>query len=196
MSADRQDASWSTDLACPGCTYNLRGLGNAPGAAGFVVDCPECGLRSDLAELATRRWDKPWFKAPGLTGLAWPVAWMFIGGIFTLFAAALMIGWLGVFGLLAFLLTGWAGLLAWVWTKYDGLVGVLFSLVLHVALAGYIASVPVIISGVLLLAWSGSFVGALAVVTAGVGMLFGARYLEKMSASFCIRRYLMRQPPA
>ena len=47
------------DVACPDCGYNLRGLSRE------IADCPECGLRCDVAKLLTRRWDQPWYKAPG-----------------------------------------------------------------------------------------------------------------------------------
>ena len=47
-----------TDVACPQCDQNLRGL------RGRVVSCPECGHRCDIAALIGVRWNYSWLHTP------------------------------------------------------------------------------------------------------------------------------------
>ena len=47
-----------TDVACPQCDQNLRGL------RGRVVSCPECGHRCDIAALIGVRWNYSWRHTP------------------------------------------------------------------------------------------------------------------------------------
>jgi hypothetical protein len=61
-------AGLRADLHCERCKYNLRGL------EGSVVICPECGLSCNVEAVLSRKWDLPWYKAPGLKSLATPAA--------------------------------------------------------------------------------------------------------------------------
>ncbi len=209
----------SADLGCPGCGYNLRGLPAVEGALpatgrpGYVVACPECGMHSDLAELATRRWDKPWYKAPGFHVLTGPVAWLvfgIIGGLAVLggLRAGQQLGattaWLALLAASFILFAGWAGLIAWVWVRYGGPVGVLFSLLAHVVLPAYLAGLVLVVAGVItvvmgLTASSGpvdyrALVLGVVMVLAGVGLFVVGRFGERQIAYYCIRLHLRRGP--
>lgn len=203
-------AGWSADLGCPGCGYNLRGLPPAAGLPGVVVDCPECGLRSDVAQLAQRRWDKPWYKAPGFRLMTLPVAWLLLGTVGVLMAAGFLssamglsgtANWLSTLGLVAVLLAGWVLLLVWVFLRNGGMVGVLFSLLVHVAFAAGVSGVILSVGGGIMVIGAlidrpaqqlntTMLVMGLGLAIAGVVLLVLARVGEKQVAGYCIRRYL------
>lgn len=216
--APQTDAA-STDLGCPGCGYNLRGLPAVigeeamPRRQGYVVACPECGLKSNLAELATRRWDKPWYKAPGFHVLTGPVAWLVLGGIGVLavlsglqagqpFGATT--GWLVMLVASFILFVGWTVLIAWVWGGYGGPVGVLFSLLAHIVLPAYLAGLVLVVAGVVnavmvfvspqnsadLL----SLLIGVSMTAVGIGLFIGGRLCERQIAFYCIRLHLRRRP--
>ena len=90
------------DIACPDCEYNLRGL------PGPIVNCPECGLTTDVPVLATRQWNKPWYKAPGFNTLMWPaviafISWIAFGVLFSLFSGQPLV----VYSLILFAFALW-----------------------------------------------------------------------------------------
>ena len=210
----KSPSAWETDLGCPGCGYNLRGLPPNAGMRGVAVDCPECGLRSDLAELAQRRWDKPWYKAPGFNRMTLPVAWLLLGTVAVLLAAGAMsaamglnatASWLSTLGLLAVMIAGWVLLLVWVYLRNGGIVGVLFSLLAHLVLVGYVGGLLLCVGGgisILTVVFRGPgrhievstlVVGATA-LGLGVGLFVVGRICEKQVAGHCIRLYLKHGP--
>jgi|GEM_PF-2708368 len=194
------------DVNCPGCGYNLRGL------AQDIATCPECGLTSDIARLLTRRWDKPWYRAPKFNLLCLPAAVPLLTGL------ALLIT-VGVLDLspnnaskravvLTFCVGGmafWGCLMAWIFRKMDGLVSAGFALLAHAAIVGYFASIPMFIGGlVMTFVWLadrsgyprpsvGDLLISLAFLVGGVVAYTLARWFERMIAAHCIRLYL-RQP--
>ncbi|MFI4861310.1 MAG: hypothetical protein ACIAXF_11580 [Phycisphaerales bacterium JB063] len=213
-------SGWETDLGCPQCGYNLRGLpyvarGRGEPGSGLLVDCPECGVRSDLGELAQRRWDKPWYKAPGFNLMTSPVAWLLLCGVGSvLFSVALrdaMRGSASMLMLMAFsmiVLTGWIGLLVWVYHRCGGVVGVLFSLLGHVIFVGYLAGLILVVSGAISTVVffidrrpGGSFEAmrlalAIGMLLGGVVLFVVGRICEKQVAGHCIRVYLRRKTTA
>lgn len=187
------------DIACPRCEYNLRGL------VGPVVVCPECGLESDVPELAARRWDKPWYKAPGFNTLIWPAfcGWLWV--FFVLPVTAVTIGdqtatvTIGLLGLAV-----WAGLMYRAYRVFDEALAVGLALAGHLLVAGFVA-------GVFGLIWSViaavvyvlnpparvelSDMGVWVVLTGVWGaLLWVCRRVERRIAGACIRRYLRRRP--
>lgn len=195
------------DVACPGCGYNLRGLG------GGEVVCPECGTASDVGRLLTRRWDKPWYRAPKYNLLAMPEGWVLVSAVGLMFAAAandvraggfmpipmLLAGWAMV------TLLGWVLLMVWACRSMDGLGTLGYALLVHVALGGYMVGLPMFVGG---LAWAVSdlielfqtsrhqqnlFWSGLLLV-GGVGLFWVGRSIERFVAGYCIRLYLRRRP--
>ncbi|MEM9414271.1 MAG: hypothetical protein AAGA29_02180 [Planctomycetota bacterium] len=213
--------AWTTDLGCPECGYNLRGLpfvtAGAAGSATLLVDCPECGVRSDLGQLAQRRWDRPWYKAPGVNLITGPVAFLLLASVGSLVAFGLVNAAHSSAGgttmmlitmlLSIFVLAGWTGMLAWVYARCGGVVGVLFSLLAHLIFVGYLAGLTLVVSGVVTTIFflqdptqgrsaSGSAIPEIAL---GIGMFIGGvilfivgRICEKQVAGHCIRLYLKR----
>lgn len=186
------------DIACPGCEYNLRGL------LGPVVDCPECGLQSDVPELAARRWDKPWYKAPGFNTLAWPAIW----ALFSLFFVLPVIDANGFMGpqdsLIASLLCliGWATLMYRAYRALGGMLGIGLALLMHILIVGFIVGAfgffIMIIVGVIALyefdadpvsVGYGVFATAIIVL-----ILWVCRRVERAIAGACIRHHLRRKP--
>ncbi len=206
------DSILDQDLGCPGCGYNLRGLG------GDRATCPECGLTSDVAKLLTRRWDKPWYKAPGYTRLCLPVAWIMIAllGWVVIWAVVDTISnngfttpsrtlWLSLFLLLT---SGWSLLMTWAWRSMGGVVAAAYAVLAHVAMGAYLLGVPLVIGGVIAIIAQavdladqrtgrlGDSAMALSLsgvaLAGGIGLLFLARWLERVIAGYCIRLYLRR----
>ncbi len=194
------------DVGCPGCGYNLRGLGS-----GWVI-CPECGERNDVAALIVRRWDKPWYKAPKYSQLCMPAAALFLsflGWVLTLavfetvdkstsYAAAASV-WLAI-GLI-----GWSASMMWVWNRLDQHISAGFALLVHLSILGYIGGIILILSGAgslvaVFIDGRGAYVESdpvsIAIYTAlllgGIFGLFVARLVERVSAKHCIRLYLRR----
>jgi len=197
------------DVGCPDCGYNLRGLD------GSVVICPECGRVSDIAQLVTRKWDKPWYKAPGFARLSMPAAWTWIS-FFLFFCVASSIAvspratsgttnWL--FLPMSFLICFgvWLTLLVWPCRTVGGNRGMLYALLVHASMACYLAGLGLIAAGMLIAApylqavvnHEGdasplALVLALGSLALGVVSFIGGRRLEKLVAGYCIRVYLSR----
>jgi membrane protein DedA with SNARE-associated domain len=191
-------------LTCPSCDYLLRGL------EGDVVTCPECGTRCDLAKLVATRWTRPWFKAPFLNQLAYPVATVAFT-LIGLMAVAIIdeldgrrtptTSW--VMGV-AVLLVG-VGL--WLWTmnrtrhRFDGLEGPGLALLAHAVLVAYLFGALLGLSG--LLSFIGGFIGGgqsavfivvgVVVLAIAAGSITGAVLGERFMAKRCIRAYLRRR---
>lgn len=178
---------------------------------GPLVDCPECGQRVDLVRLATRRWDKPWYKAPGYNFLSLPAVWALVGTLgmvlFSLVASealrpAPFVFW---YPLVVVSFTGMIVLIAWsalLWLAYRRFGrdarAVWYALLGHVALGGYLAGVVMLAGGLItaLLGMSrstatasGVFIGC-AVFVGGIALFVTARFAERASAKFCIRKWL------
>ncbi|MFP4225062.1 MAG: hypothetical protein ACLFVN_13480, partial [Phycisphaeraceae bacterium] len=123
------------DVACPECGYNLRGL------TGPVVACPECGHEADIAKLVARRWDRPWWKAPGFNTLLLPAAALALGVAFGGIGIGFALANLQpanpglVFASAAMALMAVWGWLMWRTTRlFDAATGPLLALLAHVAL--------------------------------------------------------------
>lgn len=197
---------WDRDIACPDCGYNLRGLG-----AGDVA-CPECGLASNVPRLLTRRWDKPWYRVPGLKWISMPASWLVVSGVVLLILSVanqyeqlmprtvLFAGWVAVTAAV------WMLLMVWVCRSMGGLASAGYALLSHVALGGYLVGVPLLIGG---LAWTAVWVvdvfsqrsmagrqhGLSVVLLLGGFVLFVfGRWIERVVAGHCIRQYLRRSP--
>lgn len=191
------------DVGCPDCGYNLRGLG-----AGRVT-CPECGLESDIAKLITRRWDRPWYKAPHYTLICLPASWAWLACIVLAPIAAVIAfespgtnNWLVAPLAFAFGLLVWLGLMGLVWRRIDGSVSALFGLLAHVSVASYLAGLVLIVGGILTfidrLFWDDRFeplplLLAVLALAGGVGCFYAGRRFERMVAGHCIRIYLLRR---
>jgi hypothetical protein len=185
------------DVGCPDCGYNLRGL------PGPVVNCPECGLRSDVPELAARQWNKPWYRAPGFNTLMWPAGWMWSVGIIGLpmvetFVPSDILSYAA--GLLFVVV--WFWLMVRAWKLLSGSVGLWLALLSHVLVAGYLVGTVGVISVVLLAIseatdWNAdtlSVVYTSLAFAAFALLLWGSRRVERAIAGVCIRHYLLRRP--
>lgn len=200
-----ESANLGQDIPCPNCEYNLRGLGSDD------VICPECGIVSNVAELLTRRWDKPWYRAPGYSRMSLPAAWLVCSALILLvvsiinamssgqFWGFLLAGWmLGTTGV-------WALLMVQVARKMGGMSGIGFAALSHVALAGYLAGVPLLLSGIVWLIWTvielfdssprsqstGLSAGlSIAIFLVGLALFALGRWIERVVAAYCIRLYL------
>lgn len=186
------------DVACPGCEYNLRGL------LGPVVDCPECGLRSDVPELAARRWDKPWYKAPGFNTLAWPAVCVYLWYFFLMPMSYAYFG--SRAGVAAVVLTGltiWGLLMYRAYKVFDAAKGLLLALAMHVLVAGFLFGIIGLFVTVILCVVgvidgrAGEIKSVLiAALTLGcfVVVLWVSRRVERAIAGACIRHHLRRAP--
>lgn len=194
------------DVGCPECGYNLRGLGTD------LVQCPECGRTSDVAVLAVRRWDKPWYKAPGYQQLCMPTAAAFLSligwglSVVLIDAGSSDISYASVGAVwLAIGLIGWSAAMAWVWNKFDKHISAGFALLTHLTLVGYIGGLIFTVFGALTLfmvivdgtdagmdADPGSIAIYIACLIGGILGFFGARQVERLAAKHCIRLYLRR----
>ena len=193
------------DVGCPQCGYNLRGLGS-----GLVV-CPECGQQNDVAKLLVRRWDKPWYRAPKfnliclpvavvlLSLLGWPISWLLLEEWTT--------GPPGIaFGLIWLMIGAslWLCAMSLVWQKMDGLTSIGFALLAHIPIAGYLASLVVFVSGVILtISWisdrpynhggePSELIFGMLMLLGGVGLFVLSRWIERLVAGHCIRLHLRR----
>lgn len=185
------------DIACPDCDYNLRGL------PGPVVDCPECGLTTDVPVLAARRWNKPWYQAPGFNRLLWPaatatIAWM--ASIF-LMASDSANDLLLVSVCIICVLTLWVFLMIRAARLLNGWTGFWLALVAHGLVAGYLVGIIGLFTNVILgiLALMDIFnntgllmYGAWSAVFAL--LLWVCRRIERAIAGVCIRHHLRRKP--
>lgn len=207
LSANLDSASvLEQDVGCPGCGYNLRGLGSD------VVDCPECGLRNDVAVLLVRRWDKPWYRAPRYSLLCMPAATAFLAFLGWLLSIAVIdtdlthlthsmaaAAWLGI-GLL-----GWVAAMAWVWNKLDQHLSAGFALLVHLSIVGYVGGLIFTLFGAgtliaVIIDGKDGFVDSdplsLAVyalmLIGGAAAIFVGRLIERIGAQHCIRLYLRR----
>lgn len=184
------------DLGCLNCGYNLRGL------TGAVVNCPECGHVCDVADLITRKWTGPWYRAPGLTYVEAPSAAPFIAGVPLLLCCTPAI--LGSRDFLAFLVTTgvivtgiWVWMMSFAWQKMGGWYGIRLALVGHLVVAGYLfgifGSIPTVFAVIgLFMGGSGAWAVLLAVIalTLTVSALWAAWRSERWMAKRCIERYL------
>ncbi|MEM7670795.1 MAG: hypothetical protein AAF317_16975, partial [Pseudomonadota bacterium] len=174
------------------------------------VICPECGLESDIVELITRRWDRPWFEAPKYTRICLPAAWALVGGILMMivFAASRVTPWW--FTLLALLLTlaCWGALMGWVWRTLGGKTGLVHAWIAHAALLIYLLSLPLMIvtSAIIVIGIADTvrdgedfpFVStliSLILIPVGIALFVVGRRLERVVAAHCIRLYLKGPKP-
>lgn len=184
------------DIACPGCEYNLRGL------LGPVVVCPECGLLSDVPELAARQWDKPWYKAPGFNTLAWPAAGAFGWYFFLVPLSSASIGGGGTAIALAGL-TLWVLLMYRAYKVFDTAKGIWLALAMHALVAGFLVSILGLIVSIILCVLAISDVQSsdnkwisivILMFVCFMLLLWGSRRVERAIAGACIRHHLRRKP--
>ncbi len=187
------------DLACPQCGYNLRGL------HGYIVDCPECGARCDVAMLMTRQWTRPWFHAPGFSTVSYTVLWLVGAGFVGLLTPVLgqeMGASAGLGGVLVVTLL----LACWVMTVrracqwFGASEGLGLVAMAHVLFAGYLAGGIAVVVGLLhlLLGWtrfvttpSGQMLTTVPLaVVIGALVVWLCRRGERFIAGRCIRRHL------
>ena len=192
--AENQLLKWRRDVVCPSCRYNLHGL---PGA---IVTCPECGAECDVLAMLTRSWFGPWHQAPGFSNLLTPVVWWYCLGIVTLVA------WLAgaVAGAVVTPLTITIWLLH-LWrccSVFPGTRGVWLSLLVHVMLAGCLATIfwPIRLAGDALDDARTAVAGLWLLLSpvAAFAMWVVCRKGQKWIAGICIRHYLdgtRRLPP-
>jgi hypothetical protein len=195
--AESVEACIGIDIACPDCEYNLRGL------PGPIVDCPECGLTTDVPVLAARQWDKPWYRAPGFNTLMWPAVVAFIGWITTTVVSTLS-------GPNQWATYAWMllALAIWLWLMFratkllKGSVGFFLALLAHALVLGFLVGIVglmvMAIATVLdLIQGDTDLVGTLSGVAWLVGfsvLLWVCRRIERAIAGVCIRHHLRRKP--
>lgn len=184
------------DLGCPSCGYNLRGL------TGAVVNCPECGHKCDVAEMITRKWTGPWYRAPGLTYIERPSVAPFVAGFALLILSPSTGRWLQ--DLLLFLISAgvimlgvWAGTMVLVWQRIGGWSGVPLVLVGHLVMLTYLVGIiGVVTTGAMLIhSWSSNvsglfFLKALSLLILFMLLLWAGWHGERWLAKQCIQRYL------
>ncbi len=189
------------DIACPGCDYNLRGL------PGPVVDCPECGLQSDVPELAARQWNKPWYKAPGFNTLTWPAVSAYGWYFFLVPMSSAYAGLNSDAAVLAVMLAGltlWVLLMYLAYKVFDSAKGIWLALLMHVLVAGFLVSVLGLIVTIFMSAAELSDQGVrpdsmaigLFAFLCFMGVFWVSRRIERAIAGACIRHHLRRRPTA
>ncbi|MEM7230491.1 MAG: hypothetical protein AAF432_16960 [Planctomycetota bacterium] len=175
-------------LRCPSCDYALCGL------TGDQITCPECGVVCDVARMATRRWTRPWFDAPGFQTILMPVTWGVIGLPFWAVSLGVTIGqglwiWMAVFT--ALYIGGWAMLLHNVQRRFHEGGGVTLAFLAHALLAGYCAGTAGVITVIIwVIANPPIIVVAIPLALVPVVVLIFCRRGERAIAERCIRRYL------
>ena len=179
------------DVACPACQYNLRGL------RGAVVNCPECGRECDIAEIIRRRWDKPWYLAPGMNTVNMPVAVAVASCIvLPMFRLSThdggLLGGLGVIVFPMLALVVWGAFLYRAWLLFDSAEGVGLALLAHVILAVYLAGVVAVVFTIATVFSDDLHYLLVTLPVIGLGVL--GRVGERFIAGRCIRRYLNRPP--
>jgi len=181
-------------LACPACSYSLRGL------HGDLITCPECGQQVNVPQFIAARWTQPLFSAPLYNTLAFPLAWVFLVGLGTLVVAAIIYdrdtpsAWFFL-GATAMMLVGWLAMFWYAAKRFGSGEGVMLAVLLHLTLPGYILSMMMLVGGVAgVLAnfgpawWIPLRFGILA--AAGVLAFLAASGIERFVARRCIRRHL------
>ncbi|MBI1335390.1 MAG: hypothetical protein GC164_00335 [Phycisphaera sp.] len=179
------------DLVCPTCGYNLRGL------AGLHVTCPECGSRWDVAKLVALKWDKPWWKAPGLKTISLPSFFacnILLPFLFFSDDTGILLAWTSA----AF--AGWLLSLYLSWRLFESMRGVYLAMAYSVLIPVYLTCgtaclVSLIFIVLYLLHNRGVPITALVGVVCVVP-LYAGRRLEKYIAAQCIRRHLERMGTA
>ena len=186
------------DVPCPQCGYNLRGL------HGYIVDCPECGARCDVAMLMTRQWTGPWFRAPGFSLVSYAVLWLLGAAIVAVLTPVFVIdvgdAAMGVGVLLStLLLVGWAVNVTRICRRFGVAEGLALVALAHVLFVGYSAGgVALVLGGLYLLfnftvlipAFDYTLVTVPIVMVVGAGIVWACRRGERFIAGRCIRRHL------
>jgi len=185
------------DVLCPECDYNLRGL------PGPIVQCPECGLESDVPALAGRQWDKPWFKAPGFNTLFMPAVLTYFSFFLLTMVGTHNDAGLGLIILFIIIIPGlWCWLMYKAYCVFNGPLGLLYALAGHVLLVGIFGSLFVIISQILMCVvelidghYYVNEIPELIIMLAIASIVFWVcRILERAIARACIRQYLRHTP--
>lgn len=184
------------DIACPECEYNLRGL------PGPIVDCPECGLTTDVPVLAARQWNKPWYKAPGFNTLIWPAGWALIGWYLIAIASDMTRGnpWVCNVAMMT-VMAVWIWLMILAGRRLNGTLGFSMALLSHVLLLGFLVSIwgliAILVYGILgLIQRDLQIIDILHGVAWFVGfsvLLWICRRIERAIAGVCIRHHLRRK---
>ncbi len=185
------------DIACPDCEYNLRGL------PGPIVNCPECGLSTDVPVLAARQWDKPWYRAPGFNTIMWPAALFMISW----FVGPIVSGMLGpdqaaTYSAMLLALVLWVWLMIRAARLLGGPIGFGLALLSHMLVVGYLIGLIGVIWAVIItvLALINQEVNVLAAVYVSLALavflliIWGCRRVERAIAGVCIRHHLRRKP--
>ncbi len=190
------------DVACPACTYNLRGL------HGPVVNCPECGEHCDIVKLITMRWTGPWWSAPGFNTVLLPTPCALVVVAIFLIAPAMHphtdTPWiLAAIWLVAIAIWGY---LMWrTWILFRGVRGPALALLGHGVLLGYVVGVlgtalAVVRIIVILINQSqhptrillGQLGWPVLLTLVFLAILVLARKCERFIAACCIRRHLAK----
>jgi hypothetical protein len=183
------------DVECPDCEYNLRGL------PGPIVNCPECGLRSDVPVLAARQWNKLWYRAPGFNTLIWPAVWMWICFIiFTFTDAAVGLETASALVICLVVIVGWSWLMVRAYRLLGSEKGIWFALLMHLLVAGYLAATLglIVLTIAAVLAAIDGANNAPSLIEGVLSCLFllfifwGCRRIERSIAGACIRHHLRR----
>jgi hypothetical protein len=184
------------DLACLACGYNLRGLHEA------VIHCPECGVECDIARMIANRWTGPWQRAPGYPTLIAPLAWLVIASMALLLVLVYEANesggprWLTALATLIIIFV-WIHQLHRAWRVFNNERGVWLALLAHVLFAGYLASIALVVVGLLRGLgrppdWTIAGVHVL-MVAGGVALFVGTRRGERFIAEQCIRQYVLKR---
>lgn len=223
MSLDQSNVS--SDFICPVCDYPLRGLTylkaeNVPAAGPGIlgpttrVDCPECGLRIDVAKLA----DNPHpthrsilYRSPGLNLMARPMLWLLPAGsvaVALYWPFAVLFGmegparWIAFVGVVLVVLFIWAWLHRRIYREYGGCAGLIRSVWSQLMILVYLAGLIMVLAGlvgvymILLSVLSPSIFPGVqvwdilivcAVTLFGVTMLYCARACDKQVSRYCHR---------
>ena len=192
------------DLACPTCSYNLRGLNTD------TAQCPECGAAVDIGELVSRRWTLPWHMAPWFNDLVYPAAWLMMTCIALLLSMA-MSWWEGMTDTHVVVTVALASLptiVIWLWLMdrarrlFGSVQGVYLALYAHAVLAGYLLALPVSfavtiwVDSVMLLSMNGlpAFLAFTTPIFGAFAIAYPFRLLERHIANRCIRKHLSHGP--
>ncbi|MCX5659699.1 MAG: hypothetical protein NTW19_08260 [Planctomycetota bacterium] len=184
------------DLACPGCGYNLRGL------RGAVVDCPECGLRCDVAKLIAYRWKGSIWKVPGVNLVESPVMIAAVTVLIALFVEVAhtrngvdrqVIPTAVVF-IVVFALR-WVGMMVNVRRKWGGWDGVRLSLKAHGFIPLWFIMTGTPIAGGVMIVTGDLALGFFLCSLCAVGF-FLHRRLDRWIAEQCLRHHLAEMAAA
>lgn len=184
-------------LTCLKCDYSLRGL------PGYIVTCPECGERTNIAAVMMQQWTGPWYLAPLYNLLIIPLLWSLFVLVVGVIGMTVNQGKqirLQVVMLIIFACAGiWFALIFAVKKKFGCSEGAFLALYIHIIFAGYVvglvgfvASLIRLVNAIANQSWLTDLITNAVLLCACIGIFYIARVGERFIAARCIRQHVRR----